>query len=70
MCLRVQTGEDGGRVGDRLHVSVPMHERVSVIRVGRNTNSLFRFIDLCDLSAGPCCLIETHQHVCEDADRC
>lgn len=70
MCLRVQTGEDGGRVGDRLHVSVPMHERVSVIRVGRNTHSLFRFIDLCDLSAGPRCFIETHQHVREDADRC
>lgn len=51
-------------MGDRLHVSVSVHEGVSVIREGTNTRSSFRFIDLRDLSAGPCCFIETHQRVC------
>lgn len=53
----------GGRVGDRLQVSVSMHDCVSVIRVGANTRSLFTFIDLRDLSAGPRRLIEAHQRV-------
>lgn len=45
-------------MGDRLQVSVPMHDCVSVIRVGANTRSPFRFIDLRDLSATPRRLIE------------
>lgn len=57
-------------MGDRLRVSVSMHEGVSVIRGGTNTRSSFRFIDLCDLSAGPCCFIETLQGVRSDAGRC
>lgn len=50
-------------MADRLHVSVSMHEGVSVIRGGTNTRSSFRCIDLCDLSAVPCCVIEAHQGV-------
>lgn len=51
-------------MGDRLHVSVSMHEGVSVIKGGTTTGSSFRFIDLSDLSAGQCCFIETHQGGC------
>lgn len=70
MCLRVQTGEDRGKGGWQT-ACVCIYARGCISnKGGTNTRSSFRFIDLCDLSAGPCCFIETHQGVRLDAGRC